>query len=363
MTAPLAGIVVLDLSRLLPGPYCSMLLADLGADVIKVEEPGRGDYMREMNPPGFEAVNRNKRSLVLNLKHREGAVLFRRLAARADVVLESFRPGVADRLGVGYEAVRAVNPGVVYCSISGYGQDGPYRDLGGHDLNYLGVAGVLAVSGQPDGPPAPGTAVAVADLCSALFAFGSIVTALFQRSRTGAGQYLDVSMTDAAASWMTRYLAEFELTGGAVGKREWLGRPAYGAFQAADGKFFTVGALEDVFFARLCRALDREDWLTGGRYATYAARAADAPMLNEELARIFRTRPRAEWLALLRAADVPAAPVNDLTELRDDPQLQARGLFLAPDHPAVTRFRHLLFPVRFGAAAPAVRRPAPGRGG
>src|SRR5215467_330047 len=215
MARAFSGLRVLDLSRLLPGPFCSLLLADLGADVIKIEEPGRGDYARQTTPLVGEAgvgatfllLNRNKRSLSVDLKQEAGKAVFRRLVETADVVLESFRPGVMDRLGLGWESLRTLNPRLVYCAISGYGQDGPYRDVVGHDLNYMGVAGALSVNGPRRGPPlVPG--VQAADLGGgALFAAFGIAAALHHRQESGEGQFVDVSMTDGVVSWLTPYFA------------------------------------------------------------------------------------------------------------------------------------------------------------
>lgn len=273
-----AGLRLLDLSRLLPGPYCSLLFADLGAEVIKVEEPGLGDYARSNLPhygktgvgAAYLMLNRNKKSLALNLKADAGKAIFRRLIRTADVLLESFRPGVMDRLGLGWEALRGENPGLVYCALSGYGQDGPYRNLVGHDINYMGYAGALAITGPRGGPPLmPG--VQVADIGGgALMAAFAIAAALHHRARAGQGQFLDVSMTDGVVSWLANHYGPFFATGQLPVRGEerlnggWV---CYQIYETADGKHLTLGALEPKFWANLCALLRRED-LIPHQYAT-----------------------------------------------------------------------------------------------
>src|SRR5262245_33583132 len=300
-----AGVRMLDLSRLLPGPYCSLLFADLGADVIKVEEPGLGDYARATPPLWGESglgayfllLNRNKRSVALNLKTEGGKEVFRRLARTADVVLESFRPGVMDRLGLGWAALSELNPRLVYCAITGYGQDGPYRDLVGHDINYMGYAGALSVTGARHGPPLmPG--VQAADLGGgALLAAFAIAAALHHRTESGRGQFVDAAMTDGVVSWMAPYLGPFFATGHVATRGEerlnggWI---CYQTFEAADGGWVTLGALEPKFWANFCRLVGRED-LVPLQYAEGATRVK----AEAELRAMFRTRSRDEWVRLL----------------------------------------------------------------
>jgi crotonobetainyl-CoA:carnitine CoA-transferase CaiB-like acyl-CoA transferase len=362
------GIRILDLSRLLPGAYCSLLFADLGADVIKVEEPGRGDYARTSRPHWgdsglgayFLLLNRNKRSLALDLKAEAGKAVFRRLAATADVVLESFRPGVMDRLGLGWEALSALNPRLVYCAISGYGQDGPYRDLVGHDINYMGYAGALSVTGPRDGAPLmPGVQVADIGGGSLPAAFG-IAAALWHRQASGRGQLVDVSMTDGVVSWLAAYLGPLFATGHRPARGEERlngGWPCYGVYQAADGKYLTLGALEPKFWANLCRTLGRAD-LVPRQHVTGAEREA----VEAELRAVFRTRPRDEWVALLHTTDVCAGPVLELDEVPRDPQVRARGLFTELVHPTAGPTPQIGFPVRLSATPGRVMTPAPDLG-
>src|SRR5437764_3095256 len=270
---PLAGTRVLDLSRLLPGGYCTLLLADLGADVIKVEEPGKGDYIRWMPPytsDGQSAphlmLNRGKRSVTCNLKSDDGRAFLRDLARDADVLIESFRPGVLDRLGVGYEALRSVNPGLIFVAISGYGADGPYVHRAGHDINYLGYAGVLSITGHPQaGPWQPG--VQIGDLGGGgLMALVAILTALHARERTGEGQFCDVAMTDGAFSWLSIDASTYAVTGEppTIGSERLNGGlAAYGVYRCSDDRYLTVGALERQFFDALTSALgvpELADW-------------------------------------------------------------------------------------------------------
>ena len=365
MAEAFAGVRMLDLSRLLPGPYCSLLFADLGADVIKVEEPGRGDYARHTRPHWgasdvgayFLLLNRNKRSVSIDLKTEAGKTIFRRLAATADVVLESFRPGVMDRLGLGWETLRRENPRLVYCAISGYGQDGPYRNLVGHDINYMGYAGALSVTGPREGPPlTPG--VQVADLGGgALMAAFAIAAALHHRRDSGEGQLVDVSMTDGVVSWMIPHLAAFFATGRVPERgRERLngGWPSYGVYETADGGHLTLGALEPQFWANFCRLMGRED-LQPLQHAEGAARDEVEATLRD----LFRTRSRADWIELLHQADVCAGPVLSLDEVVRDPQLRQRGLFVDVEHPKLGPVPQVAFPVQMSATPGRVSTPPP----
>jgi crotonobetainyl-CoA:carnitine CoA-transferase CaiB-like acyl-CoA transferase len=329
-TPPLAGLRVLDLSRLLPGGYCTLLLADLGADVLKVEEPGKGDYLRWMPPYASTgeggmhlALNRGKRSLTLNLKLSQGRDLLRRLVRDADVLVESFRPGVMDRLGVGWEVLSQENPRLVYAAISGYGADGPYADRAGHDINYLGYAGALSYSGHPEtGPWQPG--LQIGDLGGGgLVAAVAILAALHVRATTGPGQYCDVSMTDGVLSWLTLAAGAFAVTGEPprVGAEMLNGGYAcYGIYRCADGRHLTVGALEPQFFAALCRVLGVDELVA---WQLDPARQGE---LRARLEAVFATRTRDDWLSVLVPADCCVGPVNDLAEAYADPQVAARAM-------------------------------------
>ncbi|MBI2466648.1 MAG: CoA transferase, partial [Candidatus Rokubacteria bacterium] len=309
----------------------------------------------------FLLLNRNKKSLSLNLKAAAGKEVFRRLVRTADVVLESFRPGVMERLGLGWEALRALNPRLVYCAISGYGQDGPYRDLVGHDINYMGYAGALSVTGPRGGAPLmPGVQVADLGGGSLLAAFG-IAAALHHRRESGEGQFIDASMTDGVVSWLAPYLGPFFATGEVPRRGEERlngGWACYQVFEAADGRHLTIGALEPKFWANLCRLVGRED-LVPLQYAEGETR----DRVEAELRAIFRTRPRDEWVRLLHTADVCAGPVLTMDEVVRDPQLVHRGLFSRVEHPALGPVPQVGFPVRLSATPGRVEAPPPDLGG
>jgi crotonobetainyl-CoA:carnitine CoA-transferase CaiB-like acyl-CoA transferase len=360
VTAPLAGIRVLDLSRLLPGPYATLVLADLGAEVVKVEDPNGGDWVRWMPPlvgedSGFyHALNRNKRSMVLDVRKPPGAAAFRRLVRRADVVVESFRPGVLDRLGIGWEALHAENPRVVLCSITGYGQSGPYRHRAGHDLDYCAYAGVLALNG-PEERPVP-LGVQVADVAGGSWpAVAGILAALVRRAVTGEGAHVDVSMTEGALALLAMQL------GGAEARREPLARgrevlnggaACYGVYRTRDGRWVALGALEPKFFAGFCGAVGRPE--LAERQLDDGGRGPRA-----ELEAIFASRTRDEWESFAAEHDVCVAPVLEGDEPRRDPHLAARGAFVAIDTPREGRaITEVASPVRVvGTEAP--RAPAP----
>jgi crotonobetainyl-CoA:carnitine CoA-transferase CaiB-like acyl-CoA transferase len=357
VSLPLEGVRVLDLTRLLPGGYCSLLLADFGADVIKVEDTGAGDYIR-WGPPFVEgaedsakgslflALNRNKRSIRIDLKHERGPDVLLRLVKDADVLLEGFRPGVLERLGVGYDRLLEANPGLVICPITGYGQDGPYRDRSGHDMNYLGLIGVLGMQGEaPDRTPVQG-AGQMADLGGGglMAAFG-VLAALHHRDRTGEGQVVDVSMADGALSWMAM-----------VAPRVLLGEPSpprgrdtltgkfvcYRPYQCADG-WVTLGALEPKFFQAWCRGVGRED-LIEHQFDEPGSEAHGA------VQGIFMERTRDEWQAFASEFDCCLEPVLDLAEALDSELVRAREMVVEIDQPGAAEPVKLLgVPIKMSA--------------
>jgi crotonobetainyl-CoA:carnitine CoA-transferase CaiB-like acyl-CoA transferase len=365
----LDGIRVLDLSRLLPGGFCSLLLADFGAEVLKVEDIGMGDYIR-WSPPYYEgvedsaksalflALNRNKRSIRLNLKHERGKEVLLRLVRDYDVVLESFRPGVLDRLGVGYERMREENPGIVYCAISGYGQDGPLRDRSGHDMNYLGLVGLLGLTGDRDGPPVQ-AAGQIADLGGgALMAAFGIMAALREREASGQGQMVDVSMADGALSWLAMVAGQF-FADGVVPKRG--GLPLAGSlicyrpYACADGHV-TLGALEPKFWQAWCRGVGREDLIE----KQFEAPGSDA---HAEVERVFLERTRDEWTAFASEHDCCLEPVLELDEALDSELVRAREMVVELDQPgAAEPVRQLGVPVKLSRTPGGVHSPAPGLG-
>lgn len=328
----LAGIRVLDLTRLLPGPMCSLHLADMGADVIKVEDTAAGDYMRDMGPlkngvsPIYLAINRNKRSIALNLKSQEGLAIFMRLAESADVLIEGFRPGVTDRLGIGYEAIRRINPGIVYCSITGYGQTGPYRDKAGHDINYCSIAGVLDQNGPIDGAPVVPN-FQIGDLLGgAMTAAMGILGALVGRQRSGQGRYVDVSMTDAVLAHTVSSLWAMEALGSSNPRGQSLlsgGVPCYGIYPTGDGRHIAVGALEAKFWRRLCEAIGRTDLVE-----KQLAQGREADAVREELSKVFRSRSLAEWMDVFSNVDCCVTPVLRPEEALENEQIRARNMVI-----------------------------------
>ena len=330
--APLAGVRVLDLTRLLPGPVCTMHLADLGADVIKVEDTGAGDYARTLGAkPGdvsafFRMVNRNKRSVALNLKRDEGRAAFLTLARHADVVVESFRPEVVDALGVGCEAVRAMRPSIVYASITGYGQTGPRAMAAGHDINYLGYAGVLDQTGTRGGPPALSN-LQIADLLGgAMTAAVAILAALVGPRATGRGRNVDVAMADGALAHNIFALHALEQDGRTAPRGEDLltgGVPCYGVYPTKDGRWLAVGALEQKFWDEVCATIGRPDLVAAG-----LATGAEGARVRAELEAVFGSRTSREWVEAFDGVDACVTPVLTLGEALGDEQFAARGMVL-----------------------------------
>jgi crotonobetainyl-CoA:carnitine CoA-transferase CaiB-like acyl-CoA transferase len=366
---PLSDVRVLDLSRLLPGGFCSLLLADFGAEVLKVEDTGMGDYVR-WAPPYYEgaddsaksalylALNRGKRSVRVNLKEERGREVLLRLARDYDVLLESFRPGVLDRLGVGYERLREENPGLVYCAITGYGQDGPFRDRSGHDMNYLGLVGLLGLTGERDGPPVQ-AAGQMADVGGGaqMAAFG-ILAALRERDRTGQGQFVDVSMSDGALSWLAlvagRYFAEerapergeLELAGSLV---------CYRPYACSDG-WVTLGALEPKFWQAWCRGVGREDLIE----RQFERPGSDA---HAEVERIFLERTRDDWQAFASEHDCCLEPVLGLDEALDSELVRSREMVVELEQPGAERpVRQLGVPIKLSRTPGGVQGPGPALG-
>ncbi len=362
---PLAGFRVIDLSRFLAGPYCTMVLADLGADVIKIESPD-GDDSRSFGPfvngesASFIQVNRGKRSVALDLKDPRGKELLLRLAAGADLVLESFRPGVASRLGVDYAAVRAVNPSVLYCSVSSYGQTGPYRDRPGFDIMAQSVSGVLRMTGHPDGRPAK-VGFAVNDIAGGMTALQAILAAQLLRARTGEGQYIDVALVDSVLAWMV-WEAGGLLAAGAVpaptGTRHRLSAP-YQAYRTADG-YVSIAAFTNPHFRVVAEVAGAPQWLTDDRFATPLARIAHVDELEAEIEKVTADRTTAEWVAVLDAAGIAASPVLRYDEAMAAPQVAAREMIVEMDHPLMGPVRTLGQPAKYSLSRTgAYDKPAP----
>jgi crotonobetainyl-CoA:carnitine CoA-transferase CaiB-like acyl-CoA transferase len=360
VVAPLAGLVILDFTLLLPGPYCTRLLADLGARVVKVEPPW-GDWLRASEPllpsgvgASYAALNLGKERVPLDLQTAEGRAAVRELARSCDALIEGFRPGVLDRLGLGFEDVRAINPTVVYCSLTGYGQDGPYARRAGHDVNYLALSGVLGLAGAPDGPPVL-PAVQVADIGGgALMAALSIVAALLARQRgtLDGAVHLDVSMVDGVVSWLQRETAAAFAGGSKPARGSGLlngGGPYYGVYRTADGRYMALGALEPKFWETFCVVAGRPEWV---------GRQHERPpdRLAADLRALFASRTQAAWVETFGEADACCTPVLDWDEVWSDPHIRARRLVTEPAD-GLTTVRH---PVRWNGVVPDADPDAPG---
>lgn len=362
----LTGLKLVDLSRLLPGPYCTLLLADLGMEVLKIEDPEQGDYMRQMGPirkkdsAPFLSVNRNKKSMTLNLKIEEGKKIFYRLIESYDVVLESFRPGVMDRLGIGYEELKKRNPRVILCSLSGYGQDGPYRERSGHDINYIGLGGVLELTGTKNGPPVL-PAVQIADVGGGgMMTAIAILAAIIHRQRAGQGQYLDVSMLDGVISWLSihagKYLFDEELP--KRGDMLLTGRYAcYQVYPTKDGRYMSLGALEPKFWRNFCEAIGRRDLIQ-----KQFAEGEEQVRVIEEMKGLFKTKTQNEWVDFLKDTDACCEPVLTLEEVFQHPQVLHREMMKEFKHPVEGKIRQVGNPIKTSQFRFEIRTPPPERG-
>jgi len=365
-TAPAAleGVCVLDVTQVMAGPFCAMQLCDLGADVIKVEPPA-GDSTRRMSgaigseSPAYNAVNRGKRGIVLDLKTAAGQEAFRRLAHRADIVIENYRPGIMRRFGLHYEALAAIHPGLIYASISGYGQDGPYARKGGFDLVAQGVSGLMSVTGEPGRDPVK-VGIPITDLGAGLFALAAILAALHYRTRTGRGQYIDTSLVEAGIALSVWEATEY-LSGGdvpaALGTAHRMIAP-YQAMRCADG-FITIGAGNDRLFQRLCELLGHPEWTSDPDYADNTHRVRNREALAGLIESVTSQNPRDHWTALFEANGLPCGPINDYAQVFSDPHVQARRMVVEVDHPTLGPMRTLGSPLKMSETPPLVTRRAP----
>ena len=366
MSGPLAGVKVLELAQIMAGPTCGMLLADLGADVIKVERVPGGDDTRSYNRPSvngesaaFMAMNRNKRGIALNLKLPEAREALKRMAARADVLTENYRKGALDKLGLGYEALHAANPALIYCSVSGYGRTGPYAEKGGFDLIAQGMSGLMAITGEPGGAPVK-SGSPVCDINAGILAALGIVAAYVDRLKTGKGQLVDTSLYEAGIQQTYWHSAIYFATGAAPapsGSAHILSAP-YQAFHAADG-WLTIGGANQANWERLARVLGAPEWIEDPRFRTNAERMKNLPALVELMnARLSKRKVR-DWIAVLEAEGVPCGPINSIADMAADPQTAARDMVVELDHPVAGRTRALGLPIKLSASAGKVTRAAP----
>ena len=367
MVLPLEGVRVLDLSRILTGPFCSMILADLGVEVIKVEMPGRGDDTRLWGPPFidgesayFLCLNRNKKSITLNLENEKGREILYKLARKCDVFLENFKPGVTKRLGVDYETISKVNPRIIYCSITGFGQTGPYRDYPAYDIVIQGMGGLMDITGEPDRPPVR-IGVAITDIGAGMYAAIAILSALIAREKTGKGQWIDVSLLDSTVSWLTYMAANYFATGVAP-KRMGSAHPnivPYQCFKARDGKYLTVAVGNDRIWKNFCEALGLEDLIEDPKFATNPDRVKNKDELIPLLEKAFLNKTRDEWIAILLKKGVPCGPIYAMDEVFCDPQVQHRKMLVEIEHPKIGKIKQIGIPMKFSETPGGIRTPPP----
>jgi len=353
MEAALSDVVVIDLSRVLAGPYCTMMLGDMGATVIKIEQPGKGDDTRHFGPPYvagesayYLGLNRNKRSITLDFNNPEHKKRLFELVSTATVLVENFRPGMLERQGLGYETLRAMNPGLIYCSISGYGHDGPYAMRPGYDFVAQAESGIMSVTGEVEGEPQR-VGSPVADVSAGLYACMSILAALHVREKTGKGQHIDISLLEAAVSLLSNVSSNF-LISGEEAERYGNGHPnivPYQAFRTQDG-YIVVSCGNDRLYQTFCRLLGREDLATDPRFATNPQRVRNREELVPILQEQFLQRETGDWLTALRAAGIPCGPINTVSQVFSDPHLQARGFIWECEHPTAGTIKLSGSPIR-----------------
>jgi len=362
MLEPLKGIRVLDFSRVLAGPYCSMILGDLGAEVIKVERPGIGDETRSWGPPFIEGesayficANRNKKSLTLNLESSKGIEIALELVRRSDILLENFTPGTMERFGLNYERVKEINPGIIYCSISGFGPDGPYKDKPGYDLIVSAIGGLMSITGEEDGRPVK-VGVAITDVTTGVFAYGAIMTALFAREKTGRGQKIDLSLLETQVAALVNMGSSY-LISGVVPKRWGTAHESivpYQAFKAKD-KYITISVGNNKLWAAFCKVIGMPELIDDPRFATNALRVKNRKELIEILSKRIEERTGNEWLELLNAASIPCAPINTIDEVFKDPQVLHRQMLVEIEHPKAGKIKMAGIPVKYSEAKPRIR--------
>ncbi|MDG6905467.1 MAG: CoA transferase [Nitrososphaerota archaeon] len=370
MTGLLDGVRILDLSRVMAGPYATMLLGDYGAEVIKVEEPEKGDETRYWYPPRidgesayFLSANRNKRSIALDLKSKEGLEIFHKLVARSDVVIQNFRPGVPEKLKIDYESVSKINPKIIYCSISGFGQTGPYRDLPGYDLIVFAIGGIMSFTGEPGGQPVR-VNVPLADLGAGLYSVTAILAALRYRDLHGRGQSIDVSMHDVQVSFLTHQAMNYFATGKNPEKSGSMhpNLAPYQAFRASDG-FFVLAVGNDKLWKDFCSEIGNPSLATDPKFKTNPDRMKNKKELLSILGELFATMPAQHWIGIARKAGVPAGPISQVSEVVSDPHVLYRKMVTEIENPRTgKKLKQLGTPVKFSEAQTSIRRAPPGHG-
>ncbi len=367
MEGLLTGIRVLDLSRVLAGSYCSMMLGDLGADIIKVEQPEIGDETRHWGPPFaapgesayFISVNRNKRSITIDLKKSAGIEIIKALAGKSDVFLENFSPGKMDDLGIGYEDIRSINPRIIYCSISGFGPDGPYKNRAGYDLSVSAFGGLMGITGEPDGPPIK-VGVAITDVTTGISAQGAICAALFAREKTGIGKKIDLSLLETQVSALVNIGSSY-LISGEIPKRWGTAHETivpYQGFETKD-KYIIVAVGNDQIWVRFCNILGRPELAEDPRFKTNPLRVKNRDECIAILKDILKIRSRDEWLQLLNDHSIPCAPINSMDEVFKDPQVLHRNMLVEVEHPTAGKIKMVGMPVKYSDSDVGVRRPPP----
>ena len=365
-SAALEGVKVLDLTQIMAGPYCTMMLADMGADVVKVEKPNGGDDTRRMGPPfiegesaAFLGINRNKRSVVVDIRSDDGREIVLDMARQYDILVQNFRPGSLERMGLGYEQVREINPAMVYCTISGFGVTGPYARRGGFDLVTQGMSGLMSVTGHPDSPPTK-IGVPVCDLNAGMFAALGILTAYINRLKTGEGQHVDTSLLEGGIAYTFWESAMYFATGEAPGPKGSAHRltAPYQAFETSDG-YVNVGAANQANWERLCAAIGRDELVSDPRFVEPRDRMNNLDALISTLEQTFSQKTSERWLNALEAAGVPAGPIYDIEQVYNDPQVRAREMVVETDHPVAGRTDNIGIPVKLSETPGRFRTPAP----
>jgi len=367
LSGPLEGVRVLDLTRVLAGPFATMILGDLGAEIIKIETPGQGDDTREWGPPFiagesayFLSLNRNKKSLTLNLHLAEGREILYALAEKCDILIENFRPGVTKQLQVDYATMAKRNPQLIYCSITSFGPNGPYRDRLAYDLVIQGMGGLMQITGEPERPPIR-IGVAISDIAGAVYATIAILAAMAGRNRTAKGQFIDISLLDSTISWMT-YMAGYYFATGRNPAKLGSAHPTivpYQCFKTKDGEFITIAIGNDKLFRQFCEAIGVNELSSDARFSTASQRVINRNLLIPMLEEQFKRKTKEEWLRLLAESKLPAGPVYSMEEIFSDPQVLARDMLVKVMHPKAGEIKQIGIPMRFSDTPAVIREPPP----